>query len=100
MTDIQEIVSKFSGKDIRVIEENGDLWIPVVDIGNAVGYLADNLTRVIRNNEQMFDGFYRTTVTVARQNSPPISIICVNEQGFYMLLSKVDINRIQNQEVK
>ena len=38
MTDIQKVISKFSGKDIRVFEENGDLWIPVMDIADAIGY--------------------------------------------------------------
>lgn len=100
MTDIQKVISKFSGKDIRVFEENGDLWIPVMDIADAIGYGNDQLTRLLRSNVELFKGFNLTISTVARQNSPPISIICVNEQGFYMLLSKISLNQLRDECVK
>ena len=45
MNDLAEVVRQFSGKDIRVIDESDDLWIPVVDVANAIGYDHANMTQ-------------------------------------------------------
>jgi prophage antirepressor-like protein len=100
MSDINEIVSTFSGKDIRVIECDSELWMPIVDIAGAIGYGNDQLTRLVRNNSELFEGFNRTTSTVARQDKPPVTLSCVNEQGLYMLLSKISLNQVQDPAVR
>lgn len=106
MTDQNQLIkSLFDDKEIRIIEEDDDLWIPLVDIGKAVGYSSDNLSRTVRNNQELFENFTRTTVAAGREifsgfEIKQNTIVCVNEQGFYMLLSKIDVNRIENKEVK
>ncbi len=96
---IPSLLEKFNDAEIRIIEEDDDVWIPIVDIATAIGYGNDQLTRLVRNNIELFNGFNRTTSTVAPEGNP-IRLVCVNEQGFYMLLSKVSINQLGDPEVK
>jgi len=99
MTNLNEVVSTFSGKDIRVIECDSELWLPITDVANAIGYGSTQLNTMISRNSELFEGFNRNISTMSSSGTP-IKMACVNEQGLYMLLSKISLNQVQDPTVK
>lgn len=100
MHELQEIVSQFSGKNIRVIDEMDDFWIPIVDIANAIGYNDRNLRATLSRNVELFKDFNRGITLTRRDNGQSQEVICVNEQGFYMILAKINTNQIESEVVR
>ena len=101
----QLIISKpFEGKDIRAIEYNGDVWLPIVDIAEAWGMDRSTPTKIIARNQEIFIGL-SSVVDITSANKLPSDTIgnmvrCVNEEGVYVLALKVSAGRLKNKEVK
>lgn len=98
MSGLRAIISKFSDKDIRIIDVDNDLLLPVIDIAEAIGYDNDSMTRVIRRNAEVFEGFTRTVEMTV--NGKLFTTRCVNESGLYLLFGKIDISRIKSEDAK
>lgn len=98
MSGLQAIISKFSDKDIRIVDVNDDLLVPVIDIAGAIGYDNDSMTRVIRRNVEVFEGFTQTVEMTV--NGKSFTTRCVNESGLYLLFGKIDISRIKSEDAR
>lgn len=99
MIDIHEIVDRFSDKDIRIIEQDGDFWIPVVDMARAMNYDIDKLRKIISRNIAVFSQGMLGEVTVSTPGGKQVAK-AVNEVGFYSLISKISINSIEDDNIK
>jgi len=52
-----ELIPQFEGKEIRAIEQNGDVWIPIVDLAEAWNIGRDTVSKLIERNKRLFEGF-------------------------------------------
>ena len=95
---IPSLLEKFNDAEIRIVEHGNDNWIPVKDIATAIGYDNKQMYRLLDRNVKLFTDF-NTVVTVTTPSGSQ-EMRCVNEQGFYMLLSKISLNSIQDEEVQ
>jgi prophage antirepressor-like protein len=96
----------FDDKQIRAMEMNGELWVPVVDIAEAWGVDRSTLTKIINRNPDVFRKL-STVVDVTSPNkiSPNSetvnnSLRLVNERGMIVLGLKVSAGHIKNTGVK
>ncbi|MGA9622055.1 hypothetical protein [Methanoregula sp.] len=85
----------FENKEIRVIENNGDVWIPISDLANAWGIDRSTPDKMVARNPQVFDG---VSATVLDKASTPMS--CVNERGLYLLMGKISTGRLKDKEAR
>ena len=93
------LVPSFDGAEIRVFAEDAELWISVVDIARAVGYARHSTRELITRNEGSFKPYIHTVHEKCPGKNSPIDnqgLLCVNEQGLYMLLGKMQVSRIKN----
>ena len=97
---IPSLLEKFNDAEIRIIEEENDIWIPIVDIASALSYDDRTMRKMLDRNVELFDGFNRGVTMTRRSDSQQNEVRCVNEQGFYMLISKIGINQIQDENVR
>jgi hypothetical protein len=94
----------FDGNQIRVFEQDDEVWIAVADIAFALGMDRTSMHDLIKRNHEIFDGFTRSVgITLTEQktaNSKNINnaLFCVNEQGCYTLLGKIQVSRIKDPE--
>lgn len=89
----------FNDREIRVFFENDDIWLPVSDIAITLGLARNHFYEAIHRNEEVFEGYSRLVkVTLPSQTAGlNKSLLCVNEQGCYILLGKVNISRIKDE---
>lgn len=102
---IPTVLGKFNDTDVRVIEEGNDIWIPLKDIGVILNYDHNNLVQIVRRNPELFDGYTRQVMMKSGENLSEFEIqqhtlVCLNEQGFYMIMSKIDIKRIKDESAR
>jgi prophage antirepressor-like protein len=96
----------FDEKNIRAMEMDGEVWVPVVDIAEAWGVDRSTLTKIINRNPEIFN--HLSTVidlTSPNQISPNSetvnnSLRLVNERGMTILGLKVSAGHIKNKVVK
>lgn len=98
MTDI---IPRFEGNEIRIIEKDGDVWIPVVDLAEAWKIGRDTVSKLIERNKRLFEGFtalvYVTyTSKDAGKENLNVSLRCVNEQGLYLLMGRINTERLKD----
>jgi len=90
-------IAVFEGKEIRAIEKDGDVWIPVVDITKAWGISRSTLPDIINRNERLFQGYHvLASVTPSSPDEPESKLICVNEQGLYLLMGRLNSDRVKD----
>jgi hypothetical protein len=96
----------FDEKNIRAMELDGEMWVPVVDIAEAWGVDRSTLTKIINRNPDVFKKL-STVVDVTSPNkiSPNSetvnnSLRLVNERGMIVLGLKVSAGHIKNTGVK
>ena len=56
---IPSLLEKFNDAEIRIIEEENDIWIPIVDIASALSYDDRTMRKMLDRNVELFDGFNR-----------------------------------------
>jgi hypothetical protein len=96
----------FDEKNIRAMELDGEMWVPVVDIAEAWGVDRSTLTKIINRNPDVFKKLSTVVdVTSPNQISSNLetvnnSLRLVNERGMIVLGLKVSAGHIKNKGVK
>lgn len=96
----------FDDKQIRAMELNGEIWVPVVDLADAWSVDRSTLTKIINRNPDVFKSLSTVVdVTSPNQISPNSetvnnSLRLVNEKGMVVLGLKVSAGHIKNKIVK
>ena len=86
-----DLATIFEGKEIRVIEHDNDVWIPIADIANAWGIDRSTPDNMIKRNARVFEGL---TSSVLDVTSTPME--CINERGLYLMMGKISAGRLKN----
>jgi prophage antirepressor-like protein len=100
-----EALTLFEGNEIRTLEQNGDIWLPVVDLAEAWKIARNTVSEIIDRNQRLFDG-YTTLVHVtctskdAGKENLNASLRCVNEQGLYLLMGRINTERLKDPNAK
>jgi len=96
----------FDDKQIRAMEMDGEIWVPMVDLAEAWEVDRSTLTKIINRNPDVFKSL-STVVDVTSPNkiqpNPETvnnSLRLVNERGMIVLGLKVSAGHIKNKVVK
>jgi prophage antirepressor-like protein len=96
----------FDDKQIRAMELNGELWVPMVDLADAWEVDRSTLTKIINRNPDIFKKL-STTIDLSSPNeilsNPETankSLRLVNERGMIVLGLKVSAGHIKNKIAK
>lgn len=82
----------FEGKQIHPIEQNGEVWIPLIDLAEAWGTdRTTPLNNVKRNPDVYYDMILGGDVT---------SPTHINERGLYVLMGRISAGRLKNPEAR
>lgn len=87
----------FEGKEIRAIEHQGEVWIPIRDLGAAWGLHRTTLYQHVTRNKDDFEGFAKVG-DILSQGLP--GEIYINEPGLYMLIGRLSKAQIKNPAAK
>ena len=82
----------FEGHEIRVLEQDNDLWFPLTDIAKAWGIDRKTPANLIDRNKELFRGMFRSDGDVTYHD--------VNERGLYLLMGKISADRLKNPDAK
>ena len=93
----EALTTLFEGHDIRVLESEGDIWIPLKDLADAWGLRPNTLYQIIARNGKKFKNRV-SDVHVTCTSSDESWHKSVNEQGLYVLLGAVNTDRLKNAE--
>lgn len=85
-----DLVPLFEGKEIRVIEHAGEVWMPCRDLGLALGLDRTTLYQHVKRNRDFFGDDAKDGDNL----SPDDSDLWVNEGGLYTLLARISIGRV------
>lgn len=86
----EALATLFEGKEIRVVEKDGDTWMPCKDLGVALGLDRSTLYHHVQRNLDFFKG----VVQDGDNLSPDGGDYWVNEQGLYLLLARISTGRV------
>jgi hypothetical protein len=89
----EDLANLFEGKEVRIIEEDGDILFPLADLAAAWGVHRNTLPDLIDRHLPRFDGFHTTVAHVSCAG-----MRAVNEIGLYLLLGAVSTDRLKNPE--
>lgn len=90
MTEALTVPTIFGGKQIRIIERNGETWMPCKDLGLALGLNRTTLYRHIQRNRDFFGDSAIPGDILSHDEGD----YWVNEIGLYSLLSRVSTGKI------
>jgi prophage antirepressor-like protein/predicted transcriptional regulator len=96
MPEETSLAVMFDGKDIRAIEREGDVWIPIMDIASAWGIDRSTPDNIIKRNAEVFDGLSTSVFDVTSNTT----IKCLNERGLYLMMGKVTAGRAKNKDAQ
>jgi hypothetical protein len=88
-----ELVPLFEGHEIHPIEHNGEVWVPIKDLGAAWGLDRTTLYQHINRNKDIFAGCAEVGDNLSHGESGGIY---VNEPGLYLLMARVSTARVKN----
>jgi len=91
-----ELIPQFEGKDIRAIDQNGEVWMPLSDLATAWGIDRSTPDHILERNADVFEGLSATVLDVTYQTA----VRCVNERGLYLLMGKVSAGRLKHKEAR
>jgi len=91
----EALATLFEGREIRVIEFEHDVWIPIADIANAWGIDRSTPDNMINRNMEVFGDFTRTVLDAA---STPMAAL--NERGLYLMMGKITTARLKNKSAR
>lgn len=99
MNSIVPVTKLFDGNQIRVFEQDNDVWIAAIDISNAIGIERTAFNGILAKNQEVFEGYHRLVCLRTPDQKQPDSdnlnakVLCLNEQGLYLFLGKLSPNR-------
>ncbi len=96
MTTDLTIQNLFEGKSIRVLEQRGDIWIPLADITTAWGIDRSTPDNIINRNERVFEGLFSLVLDVTSNTA----VSCLNERGLYLMMGKISAGRLKNEQAQ
>ncbi len=82
----------FEGREIRALEDDGELRIPIADLSTAWGVHRNTLGDIIHRNLKKFEGFHFSLAHDTRA----ANLHCVNERGLYLLIGAINTDRLKN----
>ena len=85
----------FEGHELRAIEKDGEIWIPLSDIASAWGIDRSTPDNMIERNPEVFAGLVTTVLDAA---STPMKSI--NERGLYLMMGKITTGRVKNKSAR
>lgn len=88
----------FEGKPIAVVEDAGELWFPVTDLAAAWGIDKNTLPHQIDRNTELFLGMHADKYVTYPTGQ--IQATCVNERGLYLLIGRINADRLKNPQAK
>ncbi len=91
----EAIATLFESKEIHVIECNGEPWFPLADLADVWGINDSTPRNLIIRNREIFEGLSVLDGDVTYQG-----LECVNERGLYLLIGKINADRLKNPEAK
>ena len=86
----------FEDKEIRILEHEHDIWIPIADLAAAWGIDRSTPDKIIDRNEEVFFGLSNTVLDVTSNTT----VRCLNERGLYLMMGKVSPSRLKKPEAK
>lgn len=90
------LTEMFDGKEIRIIEDKSEVWIPIADLAAAWGIDRSTPDKIIDRNEEVFYGLSNTVLDVTSNTTAR----CLNERGLYLMMGKVSPSRLKKPEAK
>jgi prophage antirepressor-like protein len=87
-----ELTTLFEGRDVRVIERDGEPWFPLFDLAAAWGVDRKTPGNLVDRNKELFAGMFHSDGDVTYHD--------VNERGLYVLMGKISADRLKNPEAK
>lgn len=91
------LVPLFEGKEVRNFMSEGEPgWIPVIDLAKAWGLNRTTLFKHVSRNPGDFAPSCARLVDFLSTTGENDRVLCVNEVGMYLLLSRISISRLKN----
>ena len=87
-----ELTTLFEGREVRVIERDGEPWFPLFDLAAAWGVDRKTPGNLVDRNKELFAGMFHSDGDVTYHD--------VNERGLYVLMGKISADRLKNPEAK
>ena len=81
-------------RQVRVVEEYDDRWMPVSDIAGAIDYDRTSLVHLLERNKELFAGLKGYSVMPSPGGDQ--TYLCLNRDGVVGLLMKLDYLRIKD----
>jgi prophage antirepressor-like protein len=89
----------FEGKEIRVLEQDNDLWFPLVDLAAAWGVRINTLYQILNRQSAKFTGFVSDVHVTSTPSEDESWHKSVNEQGMYLILGAINTDRLKDKDV-
>jgi predicted transcriptional regulator len=104
MKESNILPAQFAGMRVRIIKQEGDenLWIPTIDIKDALGIERTSINKIIKRNQEIFEetsADIMSAEVIAQKGKFHIQkrkLICVNYTGLVALLLKIAPSRVKN----
>ena len=90
----------FEGKEVRTNEQDGEVWLPLIDLAGAWGLDRTTLPKHIERNTDFFEGCSKVVDILSHDGSKLETQECVNEEGLYLLLARVSKGKVKNPAIK
>lgn len=90
----------FENHQVRAIEQDGEVWLPLIDLADAWGYDRTSLPKNLERNKTVYDGCSRTMDILSHDGTKTESQECINEIGLYFLLARVSTGKMKNPGVR
>jgi hypothetical protein len=91
MTTDLSLTNLFEGKEVRLVEHNGDVWMPVSDLAAAWGIDRTTPIKIINRNLDVF----KDMVTILDGDITSHAGFHVNERGLYLMMGKISASRLK-----
>ena len=91
MTTDLTIQNLFEGKEVHLVEHNGDVWIPVSDLAEAWGIDRTTPIKIINRNLDVF----KDMVSILDGDVTSHTGFHVNERGLYLMMGKISASRLK-----
>jgi len=94
----EALATLFEGKEIRVIEQAGDVWLPLIDLSQAWSLDRSTLFKHIERNPELFTDCTRIIDFLSKDGIEAVR--CVNEEGLYLLIARISSGRLKDPSAK
>jgi hypothetical protein len=91
------LLEVFKEKPVRFIRNAPqELWVPVNDVADAIGYDRDTLRQLINRNSDLFANMCSKSV-ILLEGVGSREVLCVNRDGLVAVLVKISAGRIKDE---